>query len=218
MTGERVVWVARHGERLDFADASWAGRAERPYDPPLSVEGRRQAGALARRLSDEPLAHLFSSPFLRCVESAAAIGCGRDLPVKIEAGLSEWLNRDWFNGIPELLSIEALAARYRCIDGGYRALGLARYGESGEEALRRSAKVARQLVVRYSGNLLLVGHGASVLGALTGLLGCSDTDVIPDTPYGGLSRLVRKDKDGAWQADFVADVSHLPAADPGPGT
>jgi broad specificity phosphatase PhoE len=218
MTGERVVWVARHAERLDFADADWAGRAERPYDPPLSVEGRRQAGALAQRLSDEPLAHLFSSPFLRCVESAVAIASSRNLPVKIEAGLSEWLNRDWFNGTPELLSIEALTARYRCIDGGYRALGAARYGESGEEALRRSAKVTRQLVVQYSGDLLLVGHGASVLGALTGLLGSPDTGVIPDTPYGGLNRLVRKNEDDPWQVDFIGDVSHLPVADPGQAT
>lgn len=40
----------------------------------------------------------------------------------------------------------------------------------GMEALHRSADTARQLAKDFSGNLALFGHGASLLGAVSGLL------------------------------------------------
>ena len=30
------VIVLRHGERIDYIDRSWVGKAERPWDPPLT--------------------------------------------------------------------------------------------------------------------------------------------------------------------------------------
>jgi broad specificity phosphatase PhoE len=60
----RAIWLARHGSRLDFDDPEWAKHALRPYDPPLSADGRRQAEAMAARLAGAPVVQLFSSPFL----------------------------------------------------------------------------------------------------------------------------------------------------------
>ena len=37
------IFVIRHGERLDNIDYEWVRRAERPYDPPLTEDGIREA-------------------------------------------------------------------------------------------------------------------------------------------------------------------------------
>jgi broad specificity phosphatase PhoE len=189
-TSERAIWLARHGRRRDFDDPEWVKRAPRPHDPPLSAEGRRQAQALADRLAGVGLAHLFSSPFLRCVETAAPIAQRLGLAIRIERGLSEWLNSEWFPEPPELLPLAGLARRFPRVDATHRPRGEARYGESGSDALRRSGETALQLVAEFEGSLLMVGHGASVLGATAALSGRAPEDV-PDLAYGGLIRLVQ---------------------------
>ena len=208
--GSRVVWVARHADRLDFADPTWAAGATHPHDPPLSQLGQRQAEALTARLSTETITHLFASPFLRCVESALAIARTCGLHIKIEAGLSEWLNTDWFPDPPELEPVARLAARYTHIDTSYTSRGQLHFGESGGEALERSAATCRRLTEEFDGNLLLVGHCASVLGSLAGLIGRPAVEgVIADPPYCSLSKVIRP-AGGNWRLIYTGDVSHLP--------
>jgi broad specificity phosphatase PhoE len=205
----RRVWIARHASRLDFAEPAWAHSAPRPDDPPLSPAGRREACAIARRLEREPIAHLFSSPFLRCVETAEPIAERLRLRIRVEDGLSEWLNREWFPRVPELLSLEDLARRVPAIDLAYGSRGAARHRESGEEALARSGAVARRLVREFAGDLVLVGHGASVLGATAGLLGKEGESLPLDLPYACLFCLV--EEDGRFRLEQRASTSHLTA-------
>lgn len=79
--GRTAILIARHGERLDDAEAAkgrlWVPSAVRPWDPPLTETGRAQASALgqaaarhAERLGLRPLSRVFASPYLRCVETA----------------------------------------------------------------------------------------------------------------------------------------------------
>ncbi len=209
---ERCVWLARHADRQDFADPHWAATADRPFDPPLSARGRRQARALARRLAREPLAHLFSSPFLRCVETTSPIADALDLAIALDEGLSEWLNREWFPERPALMDPAAAARRFPRVDPAYRPRGAARHGEGGEEALCRAGDLARRLVHEFEGDLLLVGHGASVLGAAAALLGApigpAGGPLPSELPTASLSKLVQKDG-STWHLALRADTSHL---------
>jgi probable phosphoglycerate mutase len=61
----------------------------------LSPEGRRQAEALAERLSAVPIAALYSSPLERCAETAGAIGEGRRLTVQLLPQLEEVAYGRW---------------------------------------------------------------------------------------------------------------------------
>ncbi|MGK7892391.1 MAG: histidine phosphatase family protein, partial [Xenococcus sp. (in: cyanobacteria)] len=36
---KQTVWIARHGNRLDFVNPEWFNTATRRYDPPLSEDG-----------------------------------------------------------------------------------------------------------------------------------------------------------------------------------
>jgi hypothetical protein len=68
---------------------------------------------------------------------------------------------------------DELAKYFPRIDFGYAARGIAHFGETDSQALQRSAATAIQLAQDFKGNLALFGHGASLLGAVSGLL---DTD------------------------------------------
>jgi broad specificity phosphatase PhoE len=206
----RVVWIVRHGDRRDFAEPAWRLRAARPDDPPLAATGIGQARALGEGLHGAGIAHLFCSPFLRAVQTAHHIAMALDLPVNIEPGLSEWLSLAWFPKPPQLLTTDELAQRFPSIDHAYRARGFADYGESGDEALARSGRTAQALVRDFYGDLLLVSHGVSLLGATAGLLGVG-ADAIRSTlgsmPYACVVKLV-KHADTAWVIDAVTDAAH----------
>ncbi|OAP59270.1 hypothetical protein AYL99_06568 [Fonsecaea erecta] len=102
-----VIFVVRHGARLDQADRNWAATAEAPYDPPLSYGGWIQCQSLGLRINNElhnldkqprpqndgkedgakesqPRKRrkiiIHSSPYLRCVQSSIAIAAGMQHP------------------------------------------------------------------------------------------------------------------------------------------
>ena len=164
----------------------------------------RAAKALAQRLGAENISHVFSSPFLRTVETANHVAQLLGLPIKLESGLSEWLNPEWFAAAPEPLSPEVLAGRFPNIDSAYSSRIQARYPETAEQALTRAGRTARTLADEFSGNLLLVGHGASVVGAAWGL--------VPGSPevHAAFCCLVRLSRTSqGWSLDLNGDTSHL---------
>ncbi len=207
----QTVWIARHASRLDFADPKWHIGAPRPHDPPLSPEGVVQAGELARRLRAEAIVHLFSSPFLRAVETASVVAEALGLSINIDPGFSEWLNAAWFSAPPETLPIDQLAARFPRIDRGYRARGSACYGESGDDAFWRSGETAVRLAHDLHADFLIIGHGASVLGATAGLLGLPPGEqvqrLLPEMPFACLVKVVRQHR--GWALELACDTSHL---------
>ncbi|KAL6242383.1 hypothetical protein RBB50_010522 [Rhinocladiella similis] len=101
-----VIIITRHGARLDQADRNWTSTAEKPYDTPLSYGGWIQSQTLGVRISNElhnlDVSHtqsaeqkddatqdrphkrrkiiIHTSPYLRCVQTAIAIGAGIQHP------------------------------------------------------------------------------------------------------------------------------------------
>lgn len=68
-----VLWLLRHPEPV----ASVRGRCYGSLDVALSEGGMRQARAMARILSAEPLAAIYASPRQRCRQAAEMIAGGR---------------------------------------------------------------------------------------------------------------------------------------------
>ncbi|GET42220.1 histidine phosphatase family protein [Microseira wollei] len=202
----QIVWIARHGNRLDFVNPDWFLTAERPYDPPLSDGGVMQAQQLGQRLKSENIAHIFASPFLRTVQTANEVAEALDLPIKVESGLSEWLNPQWMPSMPEKLPLEVLQEQYPRIDLSYTSRVIAEYPETGEKALLRSGETAKRLVDEFSEDILLVGHGASVIGTAMGLLGGTNQPEINATLC-CLVKIVRQDRE--WIMELNGDTSHL---------
>jgi broad specificity phosphatase PhoE len=164
----------------------------------------QQARETGERLRGESIEHIFCSPFARTIETAHHIAEMLDLPVCIEWGVTEWLNPRWFAKAPELATPQERTARFPRVDPAYRSLVSPHYPESAEESFARAGRTARLLAQTYAGNLLLVGHGHSVVGMSWGLL--------DDRPKieAGLCALVRIGRyDRVWRLELNGDTSHL---------
>lgn len=200
----QTVWIARHGNRLDFVHPEWFNTAERRYDPPLSEDGLVQAKQLGKRLVREGIVHIFASPFLRTVQTAFQVAEALDLPIKLELGLSEWLNPQWMTSDPERMPIELLQEKFPRIDTSYTSRVIACYPETSEMVLERSAQTARLLTAEFSEDMLLVGHGASVVGTTQGLVGGTPE---VNASLCCLVKLVHQEQ--KWLMELNGDTSHL---------
>lgn len=205
----RTLWIVRHANRQDFVDPEWHETAERPHDPGLSPDGVKQAHRLARRLTVTNVRRIVASPFLRTVQTAQAIADALDQPFVLEPGLGEWLNAEWFDDPPETLGRDALAERFERLDREHAPCLSPSFPESRDAMFERIGAAARCLVDRYDGDLLLVGHGATVQGVLLGLV----SDDVPDDgcPLASVTKLVRTN--GQWTIAMRNDTAHLESAD-----
>ncbi|HLP90413.1 MAG TPA: histidine phosphatase family protein [Nostocaceae cyanobacterium] len=203
----QIVWIARHANRIDFVNPDWFLTAERRYDPHLSDDGMVQAQQLANRLKGEKITHIFASPFLRTVQTANAIAEALNSSIKLETGLSEWLNPEWMTEEPERLPIAILAELFPRIDTSYTSRIAAKYPETHEQVRSRSGQTARCLAAEFfPDDILLVGHGASVLGAAMGLVGeIAKTEV--KASLCSLVKVVRNQHE--WLLELKGDTAHL---------
>ncbi|GMV80273.1 MAG: hypothetical protein AMXMBFR7_14570 [Planctomycetota bacterium] len=195
----RRVYIARHGNRIDFVDKTWKARAERPHDPHLSPDGLDQARRLAERMRATAVRHVFASPFYRCVQTAHETAAVLGLPLKIEHGACEYLNAEWFPVAPEFLPPAQLVRDFPRVDAAYTPHVTPAWPEPNERehTWPRCARTIRLLLERYDGDLFIVGHGATVLGLTYGLvsgephLTCGLTGLVELEQNGSAWTLVR---------------------------
>jgi broad specificity phosphatase PhoE len=195
----QVIWICRHGNRIDFHDPSWKG-----CDPHLSPDGVLQARETGIRLRDEGIQHIFASPFLRTVETAHLIAEAVSVPVKIEQGLCEWLNPDWFSELPRFQPPADLTRRFQRLDPSHESVVIPRYPETADEASARAGKAACLLADAYGGHMLLVSHGHSCMGMTLALMGQRCSLSI------GMCALVKIARQaGSSRLELAGDCSHL---------
>lgn len=168
---ERTLWMVRHGIRQDMLDVTWSAGRERPYDTPLAEQGRQQAAEMGERLLAEKIDHVFSSPFTRAMQTASAIAIALGQTIKVDPALSEALYPDWFPSDPDIGGQLALAREFGRADPSYEPRAPVSYSESGEELRARMRGLVEDLLDRFEGNLLLVGHGGSIRGLCLELAG-----------------------------------------------
>ena len=160
--------------REDFENPAWRETAVNPHDTPLSARGLRQAGDVAEALRGEGIRAVFSSPFLRALQTAhpAAEACG--VPVFVEPGLSEWLNPEWFPAPPRWLTPGEMSARFPRVDTSYEPAVVPDFPEPSEtrDVFDRVGRTMRLLLDRYpEGDIALFAHGASLAQSIAGLVG-----------------------------------------------
>jgi broad specificity phosphatase PhoE len=199
----QTVWVARHGNRLDFVNPEWFNTATRRYDPPLSDDGFIQAAELGQRLKSENIKHLFVSPFLRTIQTANEVAQVINLAMKLEAGLSEWHNSEWMTQSPEIHPQAWLATKYPAINWNYQSQIYPQYPETKADVNRRTAATIKRLLSQYNEDILIVGHGASVFGVTQSLVAVPDAKIA----LCSLTKIVRNAN--SWNLELYADTSHL---------
>jgi broad specificity phosphatase PhoE len=199
----QVVWLCRHGNRVDFVDPSWRGT-----DPHLSPDGVAQAKETGARLRGEPIRHIFSSPFLRAVETAHHIAEALDLSIKVEHGACEWMNAAWFPQPPAYIPLNEMQARFPRVDLDYRTMVHPHHPETQPELRARCRLTADRLLDTCGTGILVVGHGASVTGLAWGVLGPNHGLLSGQcTGLCSLTKVVREDSRAFLELN--GDTSHL---------
>lgn len=81
-----IVFLVRHGENEYTKTGRLAGRID---GVSLNDAGREQATRVAERFADAPLAAIYSSPVLRCLETAQPLAEAKQLVVQPLDGVAE---------------------------------------------------------------------------------------------------------------------------------
>ncbi len=198
--GGQVLWLCRHGNRIDWVDPTWEGT-----DPHLAADGVVQAIKTGQRLRGQGIRHIFCSPFLRTIETAHHIAAALELTVKVEHGATEWLRTDWFPTPPEYAPPDLLHKRFPGIDTTYRSIGHPVWPEATwEDVKARCVTVARDILATFGSDVLIVGHSASVGGMALGLFG-SDFEL--PTDFCSLTKVICSP--GGVCLELKGDISHL---------
>ena len=197
------IWIVRHGNREDFQNPGWAKTASRPFDPALSADGETQAKEVGLSLQGEQVHRVFASPFLRTIQTASHIADALDLPVCLEPGIGEILPN--VKSTPELLPEDERRRRFPRIDEEYTATYELPYPETSEEGHERAALAARTLTDSFPDkNMLMVTHGAPVVGIVRGLTGLADRISVP------LCCIFTLQRNGSgWDVIQLSETSHL---------
>jgi broad specificity phosphatase PhoE len=195
----QTLWLVRHARRLDFIQPEWFDTAVYRYDPPLSDEGIERAISLAQEFSQVRIDRIYTSPFLRTIQTADPLARLLQLPIRLEWGLCEWLCQDWTSGFPETNPVEDLIRSHPNIDVAYKSLVLPCYPETAAELDARIAIIAGKLVQGNGENILAIAHKGSVLGMVAALTG-DDAWKTADLACGRVIKLVCKDR-----LSFVVD-------------
>lgn len=185
----QTLWLVRHEHRLDFIHPEWFESAIYPYDPPLSIEGGDRAILLAQKFSGIPIDRIYTSPFLRTIQTAHPLAKLLQLPIRLEWGLCEWLCRDWTSELPETTPVDELTRCYPNVDVAYQSLVTPCYPETIEELDARLYNIAYKLINDNCQNMLVVAHKGSVVGIVAALTSNSDW-LTYDLPCGGIIKLV----------------------------
>ncbi|MFM2302956.1 MAG: hypothetical protein RLZZ135_359 [Cyanobacteriota bacterium] len=196
----QTLWLVRHAQRLDFVRPEWFETATYPYDPPLSVEGLARSIVIAERLSQLSIDLIFTSPFLRTIQTVDPLAQKLGLPIRLEWGLCEWLCQDWTSALPETTPLDTLMIDYPNIDSAYQSLVIPCYPETQAELDARIHILTQKLVCSHSQNMLAIAHKGSVLGIAAALTG-DDVWRTYDLPCGAIIKLVRSEQ--RWRSSIV---------------
>jgi broad specificity phosphatase PhoE len=177
--------------------------ADRPHDPPLCAEGRRQAEAVASLLSAEGVTHIVASPLARAHETALPLAGRLGLAVRTVDG---WAEAD--RHVARYRSTETLRAQgddewRRFLDDPVRYLG-------GDPAAFQAAVLgALQATVDApaDAHIAVFTHGLPINVVLSHVLGLGA--IVHFRPgYGSLTRLAARD--GRLGVVSVNERTHHP--------
>ncbi len=150
---DTVAYIIRHGE----TDNNKAHRFIGFTDKPLNQRGLEQAACLTEPMSKIPLTAIYSSPFLRTMQTAEAVRGNRRLPILRNEGLCE-INC----GLWEGLNREEIEAQWP---------GMIKYwqeepsklhmpeGESFEQVQQRGTEAFKEIIAaNHGGHVAIVSH------------------------------------------------------------
>ncbi len=159
------LFLVRHGENEWTERGALAGRTP---SVALNDKGREQARQVAERLKAQPITAVYSSPLLRCLETAQPLAAALDLPVSVEPGILEVDYGEWRGGELKELSKRPEWQLVQIFPGGFRFPG----GETLREVQNRVITALERIRTQHQGEAVAVyAHGDVLRTSLAYYLG-----------------------------------------------
>ena len=201
--GNTQLIIVRHGETEWNVKGVWQGQ----LNSPLTERGEKQAEAVAVRLKDYPIAHIYSSDLGRCIQSASPTARILELELKTDIRLRE---RGF--GVLEGMSKEESQERYPGVWSGLSRKDID-FAPEGGESLRqkqvRFEEVYLEIAERHVGETVVVfTHGGGVDAILRTSLGIGIEAERPYTLWNSALNIVSY-LNGHWTVDTLGDIAHL---------
>jgi broad specificity phosphatase PhoE len=160
------LYLIRHGATQLTMEDRFSG-AENVF---LSEEGRAQAEHLAKRLADDNIAAIYTSPLDRTMATANIIAKPHNLTPIQQDGLREISHGHW-EGMTRKAVEEKFHDEYLSWESDPFTFA-PQGGESGISVLARALPVVREIVVTHQDkNIVVVSHKATIRLILSSLLG-----------------------------------------------
>lgn len=159
------LFLIRHGENEWVETGKLAGRTPGVH---LNENGHQQSAALAERLAGQPISAIYSSPLVRCVETAQPLAEKLGLVVLEEPGLLEVDYGEWRGGELKELSKKPEWQLVQVYPSGFRFPG----GETLREVQSRVVGTLERIRQEHEGQAVaLFAHGDILRTTLAWYLG-----------------------------------------------
>lgn len=196
-----TIFLVRHGENDWVKEGRLAGWMPGVL---LNDAGRKQAANVAQRLAEQPIQAVYSSPLMRCIETAGFIAARFDLPLLELEAVGEVRYGDWEGKKLRDLSQDPL---WRTVQSAPSRMRFPN-GESFCEVQTRAVGAIEMLIHRHEKeSIVVVSHGDVIKLVLNYYLG-SPIDAfqrmviapasvsVVDVPASGRATVIRINDDG----------------------
>lgn len=147
------LFLIRHGENEWVETGKLAGRTPGVH---LNEKGHQQSSALAERLANQPITAIYSSPLVRCVETAQPLAQRLGLPICEEVALLEVDYGEWMGAGLKELSKKPEWQLVQLYPSGFRFPG----GETLREVQSRVVTALDRIRTEHAGEAIaLFAHG-----------------------------------------------------------
>lgn len=174
-TKKMKIYFARHG-RTNYNDLELCN-ADPSVNVHITATGTEQAKALAEKLKDVPLDHIFTSELKRTLQTAEVVNQFHNVPVEIDPLLND--HRSGYEGKPAKLLIKAMD------DAEDKWTARFNGGESIEDVKQRMNIFLEKLKKQPYKTVLIISHGWVIHTAVAIIKDISNEDAWKIDPAQG---------------------------------
>jgi transcription factor C subunit 7 len=159
------IYLIRHCNRLDSdMKDSWKEITFSQHEVPLSTQGVKQAFRLAESFRNKSVDLIFSSPFLRCVQTSFPLSIMKNIDIKVDNRLCEWFSPKWFREKPVTLSHKELFNYNPTVDLKYHPGDYPFYPEyeADVELRARVSDFWKSINLAGHNNVAIISHGMPI--------------------------------------------------------
>jgi len=197
------IYLTRHGQTLFNLEERMQGH----IDAELNAEGIKQAQALAQRIKNDEIDHIYSSPLKRAFKTAQVINLEHEIPLNADDRLKEMGFGSWEGQFIQSIKDEFKPQAHAFWKAPETYIPID--GETFEEVQTRIKSFLKDLVKNHCGEtVLIVCHGMLIRNMLSILKG-EDTSTVWEHPRIYQTCLTILDYDGQTsEFSMLADASH----------